>query len=113
MYHTAVQLARPTPVTLRLHLVRDYSQPAEALGRKQANTHGTGLLPARGGAGPKEGDYSWHGTTPSPRRRWAESRRLLMARDYSKPAEALGRKQATAHGTGLLLARDTGVTSQE
>ena len=54
-------------------------------------------------------DYSWHGTTPSPQacspqaiaarsrgtqRSWAESRRLLLARDASR--------------TGLLLARDTG-----
>ena len=30
-------------------------------------------------------DYSWHGTTPGPRRSWAESRRLLLARDYSWP----------------------------
>ena len=30
-------------------------------------------------------DYSWHGTTPGPQRSWAESRRLLLARDYSWP----------------------------
>ena len=28
---------------------------------------------------------SWHGTTPGPQRSWAESRRLLLARDYSWP----------------------------
>ena len=30
-------------------------------------------------------DYSWHWTTPGPLRSWAESRRLLLARDYSWP----------------------------
>ena len=30
-------------------------------------------------------DYSWHGTTPGPQRSWAESRRLLLAWDYSWP----------------------------
>ena len=30
-------------------------------------------------------DYSWHGTTPGPQRSWTESRRLLLARDYSWP----------------------------
>ena len=28
-------------------------------------------------------DYSWHGTTSGPQRSWAESKRLLLARDYS------------------------------
>ena len=37
-------------------------------------------------------DYSWHGTTPGPQRSWAESRRLLLARDYSWPVTlGLGR----------------------
>ena len=53
--------------------------------RHTATTPGTGLLLARSVAGPKVGDYSWHGTTPGPQRSWAESRRLLLARDYSWP----------------------------
>ena len=31
-----------------------------------ATTPGAGLLLARSIAGPKVGDYSWHGTTPGP-----------------------------------------------
>ena len=34
--------------------------------RHTATTPGTGLLLARSVAGPKVGDYSWHGTTPGP-----------------------------------------------
>ena len=36
-------------------------------------------------------DYSWHGTTPGPQRSWAESRRLLLARDYAWPVTPAGR----------------------
>ena len=35
-----------------------------------ATTPGTGLLLARSVAGPKVGDYSWHGTTPGPWHRY-------------------------------------------
>ena len=41
--------------------------------RHTAATPGTGLLLARSVAGPKVGDYSWHGTTPGTG--------LLLARD--------------------------------
>ena len=34
--------------------------------RHAATTPGTGLLLARSVAGPKVGDYSWHGTSPGP-----------------------------------------------
>ena len=36
-------------------------------------------------------DYSWHWTTPGPQRSWAESRRLLLARDYAWPVTPAGR----------------------
>ena len=39
--------------------------------RHTATTPGTGLLLARSVAGPKVGDYSWHGTTPGPWHRHA------------------------------------------
>ena len=38
--------------------------------RHTATTTGTGLLLARSVAGPKVGDYSWHGTTPGPWHRY-------------------------------------------
>ena len=39
-------------------------------------------------------DYSWHGTTPGPQRSWAESRGLLLARDYSWPVTPVSRRRS-------------------
>ena len=44
-------------------------------------------------------DYSWHGTTSGPQRSWAESRRLLLARDYSWPVTPGCRRQMCPKGT--------------
>ena len=66
--------------------------------RHTVTTLGTGLLLARSVAGPKVGDYSWHGTTPGTDYFWpvtpANTTECIMVDQSAGQSEYAGRPTA-------------------